>query len=103
MIDLAVQLIQQKSAPFKADAYRDHYQDALKALVQGKIRGHKIIAHEEGARPTGANVVDLMEALKRSVGQSGLTAAKSTPAGAPATDQPAAKGAKSPPKRRKAS
>ena len=104
MIDLAVQLIQQKTAAFKADAYRDHYQDALKALVQEKMRGHKIVAHDEGARPTGANVVDLMEALKRSVGQSGRgTAAKSPPDVTPAADQSAPKGAKSPPKRRKSS
>lgn len=71
MIDLAVQLINQKSAAFDPAAYRDHYQDALKALVQEKMRGHKIVAHEEGPRPTGSNVVDLMEALKRSVGQKG--------------------------------
>ena len=70
MIDLAVQLIEQKSSVFKPDAYRDHYQEALKALVQEKMKGRKIVAQEEGQRPTGANVVDLMEALKRSVGHS---------------------------------
>ena len=70
MVDLAVQLIGKKSAPFKPERYKDHYQVALKELVQNKLKGHKIIAHEE-QRPTGTNVVDLMEALKRSIGQGG--------------------------------
>jgi DNA end-binding protein Ku len=77
MVDLAVQLIEQKSSPFKPEAYTDHYQDALKSLLQQKMKGKKVVAPEDEARPTGANVVDLMEALKRSVGQSG---SKSGPA-----------------------
>jgi DNA end-binding protein Ku len=71
MIDLAVQLIEKKSSPFKPEAFHDHYQDALKDLVQKKMKGRKIVAPEEQERPKGANVVDLMEALKRSVGQPG--------------------------------
>lgn len=70
MVDLAVQLISKKSSPFKPEQYQDHYQSALKQLVQDKLKGRKIIAHEE-QRPSGTNVVDLMEALKRSIGQSG--------------------------------
>lgn len=70
MVDLAVQLIGKKTAPFKPDQYKDHYQVALKELVQAKLKGNKVIAHEE-QRPTGTNVVDLMEALKRSIGQPG--------------------------------
>lgn len=100
MIELAVQLINQKSAPFDPAAYRDHYQDALKALVQEKMRGHKIIAHEEGPRPTGSNVVDLMEALKRSVGQKGGSTVKSKQA---SHEEPAAKPAKPAPRKRKSS
>ena len=69
MIDLAIQLIEKKSSPFKPEAFHDHYQDALKDLVQKKMKGRKIVAPEEQERPKGANVVDLMEALKRSVGQ----------------------------------
>lgn len=70
MVDLAVQLIGKKSAPFKPGQYKDHYQVALRDLVQDKLKGRKIVAHEE-QRPTGTNVVDLMEALKRSIGQGG--------------------------------
>lgn len=70
MIDLATQLITKKSSGFKPDTYRDRYQQALKDLVQDKLKGRKIIAPHEETRPKGANVVDLMEALKKSVGQS---------------------------------
>ena len=69
MVDLAVQLIGKKSGAFKADKFEDHYQTALKALVQDKLKGRKIVAHEQD-RPKGGNIVDLMEALKRSVNAS---------------------------------
>ena len=69
MVDLAVQLIEQKARPFDASAFRDRYQDAVKALVQEKMKGRKVVAPEEEGRPSGANVIDLMEALKRSLGQ----------------------------------
>jgi len=69
MVDLAVQLIEQKSAPFKPERFEDRYATALKGLVQDKIKGKSIIAAPEEARPKGANVIDLMAALKRSVSQ----------------------------------
>jgi DNA end-binding protein Ku len=67
MVDLAVQLIGKKSAAFKPEKFEDHYQTALKALIQDKLKGRKIVAHEQD-RPKGGNIVDLMEALKKSVG-----------------------------------
>jgi DNA end-binding protein Ku len=66
MVDLAVQLIEQSSSPFDPDVFSDAYTTALKALVQDKIRGKAIIASPD-ERPSGANVVDLMAALKRSL------------------------------------
>jgi DNA end-binding protein Ku len=66
MVDLAVQLIEQKSTPFDPAAFSDAYATALKALVQDKIRGKVIVASPE-QRPSGANVVDLMAALQRSL------------------------------------
>ena len=68
MIELAVQLIEKKAAPFDPKKFQDHYTTALRELVQDKLKGHKIIAPQEEARPKGGNIVDLMEALKRSVG-----------------------------------
>jgi DNA end-binding protein Ku len=66
MIDLAVQLIDKKSGPFDAKRFEDHYGTALRELVQEKLKGHTIIA-KEAEHPAGGNVVDLMEALKRSI------------------------------------
>lgn len=81
MVDLAVQLIEKKTAPFKPEKYEDHYEAALKELIREKMKGRTIIAREE-APAKGTNVVDLMEALKRSVGGGGGAAAgNGTPAG----------------------
>jgi DNA end-binding protein Ku len=88
MVDLALQLIKQKAAPFKPEAFEDHYQSALKALVEDKLKGRRIIAPLEDGRPSGGNVVDLMAALKESLGKSGRSAAK--PAAKPTT-KPATK------------
>lgn len=78
MIDLAVQLITKKSSPFDAGKFEDHYQTALKQLVQDKVKGRKIIAPHEEARGKGGNVVDLMEALKKSVGQTSTSSSSSS-------------------------
>lgn len=96
MVDLAVQLIGQKATPFKPDAFEDHYQTALKALVQEKLKGHKIIAPPEEGRPAGSNVVDLMEALRRSVGQPPAASAKGAASAKPAAAAKTAKSAEKP-------
>lgn len=75
MIDLAMQLIEKKSGPFRPEKFEDHYATALKALIQDKLKGRKIVAHEED-RPKGGNIVDLMEALKKSVGGAAAPKAK---------------------------
>lgn len=85
MVELAVQLIAKKTGAFHPEKYRDHYQTALKALVQDKLKGRKIVAPQEETRPTGANVVDLMDALKKSLGQAG----KGQTGKAPAKSKPA--------------
>ncbi len=79
MVELAVQLITKKASAFKPEKYQDHYQSALKELVQDKLKGRKIIAPHEESRPKGANVVDLMDALKKSLGQTGKSLGKTKP------------------------
>ncbi|QRM56590.1 Ku protein [Sinorhizobium sp. BG8] len=73
LLDVATALIERKTAPFDAAAFKDHYEDALKALVKRKMKGKKIdIDEEEERRPSsGGNVVDLMAALKKSLEGSG--------------------------------
>ena len=73
MLDLAKHIVNQKTAHFKPDKFEDHYERALIDLINQKRAG-KPIAPEE--RPRAGNVVDLMDALRRSVGQD--TPTKST-------------------------
>jgi DNA end-binding protein Ku len=80
MVDLAVQIIDKKSGSFDATKFEDHYGTALKELVQEKMKGHTIVT-KETERPTGGNVVDLMEALKRSIGETGASKSKSARGG----------------------
>ncbi|MFZ5672391.1 MAG: Ku protein [Pseudomonadota bacterium] len=70
MVELAIELIERKSGPFKPAAFKDHYGQALKALVAEKRKHGKVTDIEEGEtpRPKGDNVIDLMEALKKSIG-----------------------------------
>ena len=68
MVDLAAELIGRKASAFDPSKFEDHYVTALKTLIKDKLKGRRIVAHAEEERPKGANVVDLMEALRRSVG-----------------------------------
>lgn len=90
MVDLAKTLIEQKTAPFDAAEYHDRYVEALHELIEkkAKARGKKILEDvEEPTAPRGANVIDLMAALKKSVGGE----AKKAPAKKPAAKKPATK------------
>jgi DNA end-binding protein Ku len=57
--------VNQKSGRFEPDKFEDHYETALIDLINSKRSGKPITPKE---RPRGENVVDLMEALRRSVG-----------------------------------
>jgi DNA end-binding protein Ku len=72
MIVIAQRIIEQKDGEFDPDQFTDRYEDASRALIEEKKRGHKITRVEESEDTT--NVVDLMAALKKS-----LTAGSSTP------------------------
>jgi DNA end-binding protein Ku len=78
MIDLAKELIERKSGPFKPGVFKDHYGDALRALVAEKRKKGKVTEAEEDEtpRPKGDNVIDLMEALKKSVSGKARSAAR---------------------------
>jgi len=67
MIDLAVELIGRKSGKFAPAEFENHYATALRELVQKKMKGQKITAPHEEA-PRGAKVIDLMAALRKSIG-----------------------------------
>jgi len=71
MLDLARHIVNQKAGHFEPDKFEDQYETALIELINQKRAGKSIAAKE---RPRGENVVDLMEALRKSVG--GSAAAK---------------------------
>ncbi len=72
LIELATTLIDKKTRPFKPEEFRDHYIDALQRLIEEKRKagGDKRILEsvDEPGSGKGGNVIDLMAALKKSVG-----------------------------------
>ena len=80
MIEIATQIIRQQEGPFNPKEFTDRYEDALHDLIAQKQHGHKI---KSAPRAREGNVVDLMDALKRSLGkrpQRSKTAASKPPA-----------------------
>src|SRR3954466_16109863 len=65
MLDLAKHIVNQKAGDFEPGKFEDHYEEALTELIKPK-RQEKAIAQKP--RPRGDNVVDLMDALKKSIG-----------------------------------
>lgn len=66
MVALARELIAKKAAPFAPERFKDGYAVALKALIEKKAKGQRIVAQPSGAAPQG-KVVDLLAALKSSL------------------------------------
>jgi DNA end-binding protein Ku len=65
MLDLAKHIVNQKTGRFEPDKFEDQYETALVDLINQKRAGKPITPKE---RPRGENVVDLMDALQKSVG-----------------------------------
>jgi len=63
---LALQLIESLAAPFEPQKYRDEYQENVRAMIAAKLKGQQIT---EVAQPRMAPVIDLMEALKKSLAE----------------------------------
>jgi DNA end-binding protein Ku len=74
-VDLATQLIEQLAGPFKPEQFHDTYRENVEKLIERKQKGEHV-AKQPKKKP--APVIDLMEALKKSL-QNG-TKAKSKPA-----------------------
>lgn len=76
MLDLAGSLIDQKSGPFDASEFHDRYVEALMRIIdkKAKSKGKKVLEDVEEPAARGSNVIDLMAALKQSVGGKGKAA-----------------------------
>lgn len=95
LLDLATTLIDKRTAPFDASEFENRYVEALRALIDRKAKsktGKAIIEDADEPSGRGSNVVDLMAALKKSVGTTGAATKKPAPAKKPAAKTaPAAK------------
>ncbi|MHA4835975.1 non-homologous end joining protein Ku [Sphingopyxis sp. MSC1_008] len=89
LLDLATTLIDKKTGRFDASDFHDRYVEALRDLIERKKKGKTLnVESEDGdAESRGSNVVDLMAALKKSIGgaDGAKSKAKATPAKKSAT------------------
>jgi DNA end-binding protein Ku len=69
-LDMAKALVNSLAADWDSAKYTDQYRENLMRIIQGKMKG-KEVALEPIAERHQADVVDLMERLRRSLAQSG--------------------------------
>ena len=65
MLDLARHIVEKKSGAFEPDKFEDHYEAALIDLIDRKRSGVRLTA--KAAPKTAGNVINLMDALKKSL------------------------------------
>jgi DNA end-binding protein Ku len=94
MLDLAQHIVERKSASFEPEKFEDHYEAALVDLINQKRSGMATAA--KAAPKSSGNVINLMDALKRSLADGPQAA--SSPAKTTANTAAKAKGKK--PKKR---
>lgn len=80
-----VKLAQQVMGTFEGEldfaSYRDEYQEGLREIIDAKVAGREIVAPEVAAPP---KVVNLMEALRKSLNSISASKKKPTPSREPA-------------------
>jgi DNA end-binding protein Ku len=74
MIEIAAKIIDQQEGAFEPADFKDRYEKALRELIRRKERGEKLVTAEP---PDDSNVIDLMDALKRSLKGKGVRAGTS--------------------------
>lgn len=77
MVKLARQLIERQEGKFQPADTEDRYEARLREVIDAKLKGEGI-EPEEPDEPRGDNVIDLMAALKRSLGQEAKSRATAT-------------------------
>jgi DNA end-binding protein Ku len=100
MVELASHILDTKAAHFDPDKFKDEYETALKSLVKRKAAGKPVKAAERGEKPD--NVINLMDALKRSLKGKGAAKPAAHSAALRTTHRPAKKAHRSAARARKA-
>jgi len=77
MIEIARKIIEQQEGAFEPKKFEDRYENALRDLIRRKEKGEKLVTAEPVEED---NVIDLMEALKKSLKTKGKAAPAKTPA-----------------------
>jgi len=87
LLDLAKELIGRKTQKFEPGRFHDHYTEALRALIDAKARHQPVEVDEGDDDGNRGNVIDLVEALRRSVrdNEAANAAPKPKPAAQPKT------------------
>ncbi len=79
-LELAMELIKRKSSKFEPEKFKDVYEVAVRELVEAKLK-HLPVPKEEVAAPRRGQVINLMDALRKSVGEdAAASSGKKTPA-----------------------
>ena len=68
MVALATQLIERQNGQFQPEDTEDRYEAKLREVIDAKLKGEGITP-DEPSEPDRSNVIDLMAALKASLGQ----------------------------------
>lgn len=68
MVKLAIQLMDRQTGQYDPADSEDRYDTRLRAMIEAKLKGEGIEPEAELAQ-AGSNVIDLMAALKKSLGQ----------------------------------
>jgi DNA end-binding protein Ku len=71
-VDLAKKLIETLAGPFKPEQFHDEYKEKVEELIERKGKGQKVTPIRQ---PKPAPVVDLMQALQKSLAKSGTKSA----------------------------
>jgi DNA end-binding protein Ku len=95
MVALARQLIQRQSGDYDASDLEDRYETRLRAMLDAKLKGEGVDLQEEEEPADRGNVIDLMAALKKSLGQ---TAEAPMQAETPRTEAPGTEPPAKPPR-----
>ncbi len=70
LVKMAKTLIESRSEAFDPDKFQNHYAKALRELVEEKVRTGKSVAVADDRADREPKVIDFMEALRRSLGNS---------------------------------
>ena len=66
-LDLAKKFVEAIAGPFAPEEFKDEYRQQVENLVSGKLERRELAASAPASKPAAAPVVDLLEALKKSL------------------------------------